>query len=304
MRKDRIPKPQFFIVGAPKCGTTALWHWLRQHPQIYLPEKKELHYFGQDLDMYHSSLEEYLDWFKNAREDQIIGEASTSYFYSETAPYEILEFVEGAKVIIALRNPVDMVYSLHAQLVFSGEEPIKDFRKALIEEPLRKKGCGLPKYRKAPTIYFLYTEVGKFSLYIRRYLAAFGERAYIVLYDDIKTRAHVVYREILEFLGVDNTFTPQFSVMNPYKRPRSYILSRFMGLFPLTPVGNMFKKIIPKEVRSRIATKLWNLNSKYAEKPPMDPHLRRELTERFRDDIIELEKIIKRDLSAWLVDKK
>ncbi len=292
-------KPEFFIVGAPKCGTTALWYWLRQHPKIFMPEKKELHYFGQDLDMFHPTLEEYLYWFQDVREDQIAGEASASYIYSQTAPYEILEFSPKAKVIIALRNPVDMVYSLHAQLVFNGEEPLKGFREALLQEPKRKKGYWFSRYKKAPTIYFLYTEAGKLSEYVKRYVNIFKDRVCIILYDDLK-QPQKVYDRILEFLGVDSEFKPSFSVMNPYKRPRSYLLSKVIAAAPSTLVGKLLRKTVSPKMRHIIATKLLYWNSHYADKPPLELDLRKQLAECFQDDIVQLSKIINRDLSTWL----
>src|SRR3954468_1950993 len=116
-----MPSPSFFIVGAPKCGTTSLNDYLRQHPRIFIPERKELHYFGSDLTFLKTqrpTREEYLAHFAAAQPQQIAGEASVWYLYSQLAAREIHDFCREAKFIIMLRNPVDMMHSLHSQYLY------------------------------------------------------------------------------------------------------------------------------------------------------------------------------------------
>src|SRR5438034_3527344 len=113
--------PGFFIVGAPKCGTTAMNDYLAGHPDIFMA-KKEIHYFGSDLEIKQKKLsgEEYLDFFKEGEHKYIVGESSVWYLYSKNAAAEIKAFSPGAKIIIMLRNPVDMLPSLHSQHIFDG----------------------------------------------------------------------------------------------------------------------------------------------------------------------------------------
>ena len=112
-------KPNLFIVGAPKCGTTFLYHYLKQHPEIYFPDFKEPHFFGSDLirknGAYDLSLNNYKSLFNSDK--KIIGEASTFYIFSKNAAKEIYDFNPDAKIIIMLRNLVDLAYSLHSQLL-------------------------------------------------------------------------------------------------------------------------------------------------------------------------------------------
>jgi len=132
---DQYRKPDFFIVGAPKCGTTSMYHYLRQHDQIFMPDEKEPHYFGEDLkkrpDKFIDNEDEYLNLFKDAKPDQKLGEASTFYLYSKSASREIKEYNPDAKIIIMLRNPIDFLNSLHSQLLFSGNEDEPDFEIAM-----------------------------------------------------------------------------------------------------------------------------------------------------------------------------
>src|SRR5438093_1590857 len=114
---NNIRLPTFFIVGAPRCGTTALYTYLRQHPDLFLPENKEPHFFGSDL--YHPgfvrNLDEYLSLFLEAGNKKRAGEASVWYLYSRNAAAEIMAFCPSARIIAMLRNPVDMMYSNYCQ---------------------------------------------------------------------------------------------------------------------------------------------------------------------------------------------
>src|SRR5947207_13310329 len=128
-------RPDFFIVGAPKCGTTAMHQFLAQHPEVFLAPK-EVHFFGADLHLENDvqDLSTYLELFADAKNEFRVGEASVWYLYSRHAAKEIKQFSAGSRIIIQLRNPVDMVHSLHSQLLFSGVEDIQDFESALRAE--------------------------------------------------------------------------------------------------------------------------------------------------------------------------
>ena len=143
-----LNKPNFFIVGMPKCGTTSLNHYLRHHPQIIMAEFKEPHYFGKDLtrltNLYLQDEESYLKLFVSKKKASIIGEVSPYYLFSYSAPQEIIKFNPSSKIIILLRNPTDLVYSLYLQYLYSGNENELNFSKSLELEENRKKGENLP----------------------------------------------------------------------------------------------------------------------------------------------------------------
>ena len=169
-----MPVPSFFIVGAPKCGTTSLNDYLRQHPGIFIPERKELHHFGSDLRFFKSARPthgEYLANFAPAQPDQIAGEASVWYLFSQLAAQEIHDFCPAAKIIIMLRSPADMLHSLHSQYLFESNEDLADFAAALAAEEDRGQGRRLPpgsNYREG----LLYRRVARFAEHYLRHFAA------------------------------------------------------------------------------------------------------------------------------------
>lgn len=146
-----VKKPNFFIVGAPKCGTSAMYHYLGQHPDIFIPNtadaiehalggKKEFHYFGSDLPFSRLSRDAYLAHFAQAKNEKRLRECSVFYLYSQRASAEIKCFSPNASIIIMLRNPVDMIHAWHAQLVYWGNEDAADFDTALKLESDRQQG--------------------------------------------------------------------------------------------------------------------------------------------------------------------
>jgi hypothetical protein len=128
-------RPTFFIVGAPKSGTTALAVYLQDHPMVCFSEDKEPQYFALDLPGQRLVTDEaqYLAFFHPSETNKIAGEASVFYLYSKVAIQNIAKFDQNAKLIVMLRNPIDIVHSFHAQLVFSGEEDERDFAEAEVD---------------------------------------------------------------------------------------------------------------------------------------------------------------------------
>lgn len=128
--------PNFFIVGAPKTGTTALCQYLSDHENIFLSEPKELFFWNTDFpgQVAHGrckNLESYLKKFADARPaHKAVGEGSTHYFVSETAIRNLMTFNPKARVIAMLRNPIDVAYAYHGELVFNFMETEKDFETA------------------------------------------------------------------------------------------------------------------------------------------------------------------------------
>jgi hypothetical protein len=139
--------PDFFIVGQPKCGTTALYEMLRRHPEIYMPDVKEPHFFVNDVRYRHApaTLDDYLQLFADAGPEQRIGEASVFYLWSRNAAHDIAEMEPRAKIIAILREPVGFLRSLHLQMVETYVEVEQDFRKALSLEEARRHGRHIPR---------------------------------------------------------------------------------------------------------------------------------------------------------------
>ncbi|MFN0019003.1 MAG: sulfotransferase family protein [Pirellulaceae bacterium] len=296
-----MPAPSFFIVGAPKCGTTSLNDYLWQHPGIFIPARKELHYFGSDLRFLKSerpTREEYLAHFAAAQPGQVAGEASVWYLFSELAAKEIREFCPTAKIIIMLRNPADMMYSLHSQYLFESNEDLADFAEALAAEEDRSQGRRLPlgsNYREG----LLYRRVASFAGQVRRYLDVFPrEQIHIIDFDDFSRDTSRVYAEVLQFLGVDPSFRCEFEVRNPNKQVRS----RFLHSFLNNPgqLAILLGRLIPQSLRRSLISRVKKANSAAAPRPPLSPELRSQLNREFRSEVEELSKLVGKDFSKWL----
>jgi hypothetical protein len=295
-----MARPNFFIVGAPRCGTTAMYVCLRQHPQVFMPEHKEPLFFGTDLTAAgHGRLSEreYVGLFKRARPGQRVGEASTWYLYSERAAREIRQFAADAQIIIMLRNPAEVMHSLHGELVFYRAEPIRDFAEALAAEPDRKRGARLGPPGRHEMLY--YRDVVRFSDQVERYLTAFGrDRVKIILADDFARDPAGTYKDVLRFLRVDDSFVPAFARVNESKQVLHSSIQELI-LRPPPPLGRIIPLIRRLPFAHRLRAMLLAANSRPAERTPMPPQLRRQLTEEFAPEVLRLGALIERDLSAW-----
>lgn len=294
-----MARPDFFIVGAPRCGTTAMYEYLRQHPQVFMPEHKEPMYFGSDLTQLHERLtdDDYLRLFAGSGQGQRVGEASTWYLYSTTAAREIHDFSPNAQIIIMLRNPVDVMYSLHRELVFYSGETILDFEEALAAEEDRKQGRRIGPSRRPEALY--YRDTVRFADQVERYMAVFGrDRVKVILYDEFVADTATVYADLLRFLRVDDGFRPEFVRVNESKLPRN----RSFQALVVRPPGPI-ARLIPLLRRFRLAHQLraavLAFNSRPQRRPAMSPELRRRLTVDVTPEVERLGQLIGRDLGSW-----
>ena len=295
-----MKRPDFFIVGAFKAGTTALYEYLRAHPQIFMSVPKEPMYFGQDLTPRYRRMteDEYLALFKGADTDQHAGEASPWYLYSKTAAQEIDDFDPDSRTIIMLRNPVDVMYSQHSQLVFNQREDLTDFGQALAAEDDRLAGHRIPADAIRPEALYYRRSVG-FTEQVGRYLDVFGrDRVHFVVFDDLVADPRGVYRATLEFLGVDPSVEVDLSVYNPNKKPRSGAVQKLI-FAPRGPMKRVVGRLRSVPVMHRVRDALVSANSTAATRQKMDPELRARLTAEFAPQVAELGALVGRDLSAW-----
>lgn len=296
-----MSRPDFFIVGAPKCGTTAMYSYLRQHPEIFMPFVKEPHFFGADLSSRYGrySRDQYLALFADALPSQRVGEASTWYLYSKVAAREIREFAPGAQIIIMLRNPVDVMHAQHSQLLYNRQENIPDFAQALAAEAERTLGRRLPPgpIRREN---LLYREMAHFAEQVERYLAVFGrDRVHVVLFDDLRRDAAASYRATLRFLGVNEDFRPPLERVNVNKRVRLGWLQRFIYA-PPAPLRGAIPFIRRFAFAHRLRSAILTLNATRAPRTQLPAELRGQLQAEFADEIEQLGRLISRDLSAWI----
>ena len=294
--------PNLFLVGAPKSGSTALWSYLGAHPDIFMAGK-EYHYFGSDL-AYHGdrsvpSRDDYLRRFSGGDGQRYRGEASIGYLVSTRAAREIHEFAPDSRIIAILRNPVDMIYSLHSEELFQGDEDIPDFEDALAAEAARKRGERIPPACEALWPLF-YRDVGRYASQIERYLDVFGPaRVHVVIFDDFVADVSQSYGRMLDFLDVDPSFRPEFPVVNANKVARSDTVVRLLRRPPAS-LSRLARWVVPDQgARRALGRRIQSANVDQRPRSAMAPELRRSLQAEFADDVARLGALLDRDLSAW-----
>jgi len=296
-------RPDFFIVGAPKSGTTAMYAYLRTHPQLYLPERKELRYFGRDLDVRDRrplSEAEYLASFAQAGPDQLIGTAYVWYLYSTSAATEIRAFAPEARVIAMLRNPVDMMHALHGENLSNGNEEIGDFAAALAAEGERRAGRRIPAHAHLVQALW-YSTVPRYTEQLERYERAFGrDRMHVIVFDDFSADPAAAYASVLRFLGVRADHRPAaFDVINRSKRTRSERLRHFLARPPALP-RRVIRGLVPAPARRALYERAKRLNVTERQRPPMDADLRDRLRSQYVDEVERLSEYLGRDLRHWV----
>lgn len=297
-------KPNFFIVGAPKCGTTALYEYLRPHPNIFMSKVKEPHFFATDLGQYPfiKTLEEYTSLFADSRPEHLrVGEASVYYLRSSVAVPNIHTFNPDAKLIAMFRNPVDMVYSLHSQLLYVSEETVGDFETAWRLQERRSRGLDVPPASRGAFL-LQYAEVGRFGSQVQRMLSSFPrEQVKLILYDDFAASPQTVYDEVIRFLDIPHDHRTEFPQINENKVARVSWLRDFYRKPPppLRRAIRGLKKAVGSESLSAAKKKMVALNTVRSRRPPLSPALRAELVEAFRDEVALLSRLLDRDLDHW-----
>jgi hypothetical protein len=301
--------PTFFIVGAPRCGTSSLFAYLDAHPKVYACEPKEPYHFGSDIALSwrpFADRKDYLQLFEGARDDQMAGEATVLYLYSKTAPHEIKAFSPSAKIIIMLRDPVEVLRSYHALNLLLLNDDLTDVEQALAAEPDRRLGRRIPWTCETPFA-LQYSTIVSYTEHVQRYMQVFGrDRVRCILFDDFQREPDRVYSETLAFLGLEPRRSPTFTAYNQTRRWRSQRLAPFVAL--PHRIGLRLCFCIPAGRARRLTIAAMNLALHLpttalqdASRPsPMPPKLRSALRERFRDDVERLAQLLGRDLSSWV----
>lgn len=296
--------PNLFLVGVQRSATTGMWTFLGQHPEIFMGQK-ELHHFGSDLGRFGSTIdtgarpdrEQYLSYFAQAGDVAYRGDASVGYIYSEVAAGEIKAFCPQARILVSFRNPVDMAYSLHSLMRFQGAEPEPSFERAVTDDASARWAFTSWPFRWA----FTYPRLLRFSEQLERYFEVFGrQRVHVALYEDFVADPASVYRGILEFLGVDREFVPDFPVVFANRQERSPLVTRWLEQTPLALRG-LGRLLVPSQsARRRVGKRVAATNQKVVPRPELDEGVRRRLSEMLEPEVAKLGKLIGRDLvSEW-----
>jgi Sulfotransferase family len=302
--------PDFFIVGHAKCGTTALYEMLREHPRIYMPELKEPLYFATDLRLRFqrraagplpTELEDYLALFAPAAPDQVVGEASSSYLWSHEAAGGIAALRPDAKIIAILREPASFLRSLHLQLLQNHIETEPSLRRAIELEAERREGRRVPKRSVRPQA-LLYSERVRYVEQLRRYHEVFApEQILVLIYDDFRADNAGTVRTVLRFLGLDDEVPVGAREANPTVRMRSQRLDDAVhavsvGVGPVSrAVKVAVKGLTPAPLRRRLL-RTAQQRLVLGRPGPEDEVLSAELRQRFASEVVALSEYLDRDL--------
>ena len=299
-------KPDFFIVGAPKCGTTAMAQYIAAHPDVYMA-RKEMHVFGRDLrfgsQFYRRNHADYLKEFSDWNGQKRGGEASVWYLYSREAAAEIKAFNPDARIIIMLRDPMEMVHSLYLQFCYDGNEHLKTFEEALEAEPARRshRQIGRRAYFRDG---LRYRDVGAYAEQVQRYFEVFGrDRVHVILYDDFAASPSRACRAALEFLEVDaKTLPNEFKVVNPAKTIKHPALHAILHEPWVRKAALAVRPAVPRRVFSwlhRIDERLRLRSTAVAQRPLVAPEVRQQLKREFAPEVARLSELLNRDLTHW-----
>jgi hypothetical protein len=288
------PRPNFFIAGVPKAGTTSLYEYLRQHPQIFMPgNSKEPCYFVHGYGV--EKWDDYLSLFKNAGDKKAIGESSSVYCYCEESAGWIKSALGDVKIIILLRNPARRAFSLYGWMVREGYEDAPTFAEALEREPVRLQDRLFRS--QCPQFFpdYLYFTTGLYFEQVNRCFETFGrERVKVYIFEEFIKQPVTVCQDVFRFLEVDASFVPKLEVHNEGRIPKSIAWQYWLRAEQVRQ-----RPFFPRKWRRSSIKRLTAWNIRLGSKPQAEKQLLEALTVRYRENIERLEKLLGRDLSIW-----
>jgi hypothetical protein len=311
-----------FVVGAPRCGTTTLAQFLKASPAVAFPAVKEPHFFSQhdlrglDGRQLQVRIErDYLGRFFPPQPGRRVGaDASVTYLYMPEQLEPAMKLWPDSRFIIALRNPLSMLPSLHQRLIYIGDETIPSFADAWRAIPDRTAGRRIPA-RCADPRWLRYNEAGRFATYIEQLFAVVGrERCHIVLFDDLEADPAGEYRRLMDFCGLEPVVGTDFAprraskgvrhiwLQRLLKRPPTFIRNYLAGEHFMVRVRDLDDEGESKKAKTVLSLRkrLLRWNRGPAKPDPMPNWLADEIRSYYRDEVEGLGRLIGRDLSGWL----
>jgi hypothetical protein len=296
---NKIQKPDFIIAGAPRSGTTAMYDYLRVHPQIAMSSYKEPHYFGSDLaglqfEVFRNKRDKYLKLFENAGDALVRGEGSIYSLFSHRAAQEMQAFNSDMRIVLMLRNPVEVLHSLYYHVKLTGDIRYKTFE-TMLEDTRTISADEKVNSR----LRFLSGEGVHYAQQIQRFWDVFDkDQVHIIIYDDFRADTARIYQETLAFLDVDTGFRPEtFEIINPAKQARNRFVSRIISNPSLIKIGSKIPFIsIP------IYRLIKVLNAKKLKREPLLPETKQQLQRELYDDVVTLSDMLGRDFTHWVRD--
>ncbi|MDJ1181872.1 sulfotransferase family protein [Roseofilum casamattae] len=299
---ESAKSPNFLIIGVQKSGTTSIYNYLKQHPQVYMSSVKETNFFARDPNKAPSdrplrhptqkridTWEKYCDLFAEVTDEIAIGEASPNYMVNySVATAQIKRRIPNAKLIAILRNPSDRAYSDYLMHV---RDAIGKPR-SLVEQ-IEQKGKASATLRK-----------GFYGEHLTAFYQEFDPaQIRVFLYEDLRKNSAKMMQEIYRFIGVDATYQPDTSARSQVaKLPKNQTFNQLLNTRnPLRETAaKVLNSLLPATTVQNLRDRLNNLNRSQAKIPPLDPGDRQILIDFYRDDILKLQALINRDLSSWL----
>jgi len=305
------PFPDFFVVGAPRCGTTSFCRYLARNPQVCFSQPKEPHYFTQltrdptEAELARDYLERCFGHYSSAH--RAVGEGSVSYLYLPTAIERIRRINPDARFIALVRNPLTMLPSYHLRMRFLLQEDEEDFARAWALEPARARRESVPRHCLDPRL-LLYSKVAQLGAQVEQLYAMAGrERSHIVVFDDLAGDPLAVYRAALAFLGVDYDGQTRFESRYESRMYRYRWLQRMLFV-PATKGGKMMETLQQRtrkynpdgSKRESLIKRVTRWNKVPASPPPLTQPTRDMVRETLRPDVDLLSRLLGRDLTGWL----
>lgn len=308
-----------FFVGAPRCGTTSLAKYLRGHPQACLSRPKEPHFFAM-RDLRDHSIEElrdvvrsaYLDrFFPHRTGSSVLAEGSVSYLFAPERLEPVLRLWPRAKFIICVRNPLEMVPSLHQRHFVNGDETVKSFDRAWDLVPERRNGRKIPRSCLDPR-FLDYWEAGYLGKHVQKFLNVIGrERCLISIFDDLRADPRSEYRRVLQFLDLPDDGKDEFERHAESKDCRIPWLQRLLQRPPKFALGLLDSDDLhnPRFAESAgpilrkildVRTSILDWNEVTAKRPGISSDVIGKMRAKYRNDVELLSKLVKRDLSHWM----
>lgn len=309
---NAIPFPDFFLIGAPRCGTTSMASALAHHPKICFSRPKEPHFFTffrrhfPQADLERHYLRFCFGHYDPERHERL-GEGSVSYLYDREAIGQILRHNPGARFIVMVRNPIDLVHSYHSRLLALLDEEVEEFEEAWRLQELRARGERIPPLCRDPFL-LQYREIGRIGTRLKELSELVPrEQLLVLLFDDFVRDSRAAYLEVLHFLDLPDDGRTQFKRLAANQYPRFRWLQRLLKRPPKQAASFLMalesqkrrkekKRSLLKRLRKRLLK--WNTLSR--PRPPLSPEMRRELAETFREEVALLGELLGRDLSHWL----
>lgn len=285
--------PNFIIVGAPKAGTTSLYHYLSEHPQVFMSEPKEVNYFSREeieaQGLYYDSfkaktLSEYEQLFASVTDEKAVGEGSVSYLFYTQTPAKIKAAIPDVKIIILLRDPVERAFSHY----------LMDYRMGLVDLPFEEIVYKKGNNKRLDLYYQQYVELGLYHEQVKRYFDLFGEKQVkIYLQEDLRSNTEGVILDLYDFLGIDKSFMPNVEKEhNAFSMPKNRLIYK---LYASNIVRSIVSTLFPDAFKEVVK----NLFFERKQKPKLDAKTKEYLRSLYKNDVQKLEQLIRRDLSKW-----